>query len=277
MPFADNNDIDVDDDEEDDEECNIGGEAEENTEHYFNNNKHQAYPQKSNDSQERHFSSTITNTGPSSVGHYRQSERAVQFMFSTEDDDENFLTLECDENLYDDDQPEARYEKEQEKVAIRPTKMKQSFIDVTNKTSHSKEKPVLKDAVNDTIPDFGFIGNEKKLSVEIQQPKKKDAKMSEEKVPQKATTNRKVKIKKDSMKNNENADPFISISEKQTSKKEVKQKSVEKASNNMSEEDLEMNLMGSIAAQYIPDCIFGDESGYNDDYPNNNFLFNQLE
>ena len=41
-------------------------------------------------------------------------------------------------------------------------------------------------------------------------------------------------------------------------------------------EDGEFNLrLGSIAAQYIPDCILSDRS--NNDFNNNNFLFNQLE
>ena len=136
----------------------------------------------------------------------------------------------------------------------------------------------MKDAVNDTIPDFGFIGNDKKFSNEAQHSKKSDDKMSEDKAQQRSTSERKARINKDYKKNNENNDPFISIPEKKIPKKDLKQKkSIEKISNNMSDEDLEMNLMGSIAAQYVPDCIFGDESGYNNDYPNTNFLFGQLE
>lgn len=42
-------------------------------------------------------------------------------------------------------------------------------------------------------------------------------------------------------------------------------------------EDCEMNLrIGSIAAQYLPDCIFADRFN-NDEFSNNNFLFGQLD
>ena len=89
--------------------------------------------------------------------------------------DENFMTLECDENLYDDDHLNENH-MEEEKVAIHPTKVKQSFIDLQNyKNAESKPK---KESVNDTIPDFGFIGKEENQSRVSNRKKQQATKVS---------------------------------------------------------------------------------------------------
>lgn len=148
----------------DDEEWNVGGEAEETPYYPYEKKQIQAYPKKAVGGYDRHFRSSTTKSGSSSIGRYKHIEVVTHNAFSTEDDDENFMTLECDENLYDDDHLNEN-PMEEEKVAIHPTKIKQSFIDLQNyKKTESKSK---KESVNDTIPDFGFIGkneNESQVS-----------------------------------------------------------------------------------------------------------------
>lgn len=180
--------------EEDDEECNIGGDAEESSEQYTQF-KVQAYPNKAMGCYDRNFRSNTTKSGSSSIGRYKQSEGPAHYGFSTEDDDDNFLTLECDENLYEDDKYHEDSE-EEEKVLVHPTRIKQSFVDVHNKNRKNTENK-NKETVNDTIADFGFISDDKPIDKKIMV--KRDSSGNESK---------KLKIKKGKKKTNENVDPF---------------------------------------------------------------------
>ena len=167
-----NNNIEEDDD---DEESNVGWEAEESAECPFSNKQIQAYPKKGMGCYDNNFRSSTTKSGSSSLGRYKPSEGHAQIAFSTEDDDENFMTLECDENLYDDDRMN---DEEEEKVVIHPSRTKQSFIGLQNQTKVKDQK--AKETVNDTVADFGFI-KEEKASKKAE--KKKISKVEKSKQP----------------------------------------------------------------------------------------------
>lgn len=184
--FVNNNDFD---NEGDEEEWNIGEEAEEWTEVVNQKELKQSCPNKALSGYDRHFRSSTTKSNTSSVGPYKQTEGAVNHIFSTEDDDDNFLTLECDENLYEDDRLNNNFEMEEEKVLIHPTRVKQSFVDLS-KNSNIEMKD-QKETVNDTLPDFGFVNK-----VEDAKPKKlKDSKVSIKKNPSEVKPPKKLKIK----------------------------------------------------------------------------------
>lgn len=167
-----NNNIDEDDD---DEECNVGWEAEESAEYPFSNKKIQTYPKKGMGGYDNNFRSSTTKSGSSSHGRYKPSEGHAQIAFSTEDEDENFMTLECDENLYED---ERIHEEEEEKVVVHPSRIKQSFIGLQSQTKAKSQKS--KETVNDTIADFGFIKEETSIS---KVTKKKCSKADKQKPP----------------------------------------------------------------------------------------------
>lgn len=78
---------------------------------------------------------------------------------------------------------------EEEKVLIHPTRVKQSFVDLS-KNSNIEMKD-QKETVNDTLPDFGFVNK-----VEDAKPKKlKDSKVSIKKNPSEVKPPKKLKIK----------------------------------------------------------------------------------
>lgn len=180
---------------DEDEECNIGGEAEESVDHNWGKAQLQYYPHRVMGSSDRHFRSSTTRSGPNSLDQYKQSDGPFHNGFSSEDDDDNFLTLECDENLFDEE-PLNRHIEEEEKVLIHPTKVKQSFVDLQNKNTKPQEKRVWKETVNDdTIPDFGFIGKEGPKAVEKLNQKSKENKVMNEKQDKKSSQPKKLKIK----------------------------------------------------------------------------------
>lgn len=120
---------------------------------------------------DRHFRSSTTKSGSSSLGKYKQSEGPTRHGFSTEDDEDNFLTLECDENLYDERPKQNK--KEEEKVVINSKITKHFPIDKNSKRHQSKEKRIIVDKVNDTIPDFGFVNTKETQVEEVENPKLK--------------------------------------------------------------------------------------------------------
>lgn len=145
---------------EEDEEWNIGEEAEEAPDYYDNFKQPKSHKGSIRISgYDRNFRSNTTKSGSSSLGQYKQTEAAYPYGFSTEDDEDNFLTLEWDENLYEEDRLNDDLE-EEEKVLVHPTKVKQSFVGFGKKNEPRKEISADKEAVNDTIPDFGFVGKQ---------------------------------------------------------------------------------------------------------------------
>jgi hypothetical protein len=78
---------------------------------------------------------------------------------------------------------------EEEKVLIHPTRIKQSFVDLS-KNSNIEMKD-QKEPVNDTLPDFGFVNK-----VEDVKPRKiKDNKVVFKKNPSEVKPPKKLKIK----------------------------------------------------------------------------------
>ena len=150
--FENNNDI-----EDDDEEWNIGEEAEEAPEYYYNDQtSKQKQAKKWNiriSGYERNIRSNTTKSGSSSLGHYKQTDANLHQEFITEGEEDNFLTLEWDENLYEEEKLNNHLE--EEKVLIHPTRIKQSFVDIQKKIKPRKDIPETQ--VDDTLPDFGFI------------------------------------------------------------------------------------------------------------------------
>jgi len=55
--------------------------------------------------------------------------------------------------------------------------VKQSFVNVPNKNNKIKSKPVLKETVNDTIADFGFLGKEEPKSSGLEKLQMKENKI----------------------------------------------------------------------------------------------------
>ena len=98
---------------EDEEEWNIGGDAEESNVHHFSQNTHISKSKIS--SNNNHFRSSTTKSGSSSLGQYKQSGGYIPHEYSPEDD-YNFLTLECDEHLYEDDRVMRHIEEEEDKT-----------------------------------------------------------------------------------------------------------------------------------------------------------------
>jgi hypothetical protein len=164
--FVNNNDFDNGDNEE---ECNVGEEAEEWTETTNQKDPKQSYPNKALCGYDRHFRSSTTKSNTSSVGPYKQTESVVNHVFSTEDDDDNFLTLEWDENLYEDVRLNDNFEMEEEKIMVNPTRVKQSFEDF-NKNCNVEMKE-QKETVNDTIPDFGFVSKQENTKPKVKENK----------------------------------------------------------------------------------------------------------
>lgn len=130
--------------QDDDEEWNVGGDAEETIIH----NAFQIHQQASSSrythwlepslnriglSKESYQRSSTTKSGCSSAGHALHG-------FSTEDDDDNFWTLEWDENLYEDERTLQDFEDQDDRSYSVPIKNKQSKVDAQIRNHLSKEK-----------------------------------------------------------------------------------------------------------------------------------------
>lgn len=184
---------------------------------------------------------------------------------STQDDDDNFLSLECDENLYEEDQLNYDLE-EEEKVVIHPTKGNQGFVKFKSSKQYQNHKPVLNNPVDDTIPDFGYMSNHRENNMT---GKLKDNKVILNK-DQPEFKGRKIpKVIKNS-KNNENSDPFICLTinpEEESPAKHV----------NKAQEDEEFSRrISSIAEQY--DFNYGfEEIDQNPEFRDDDFLFSQID
>lgn len=153
---------------DEDEECNIGDEAEEAPDYYYNF-KHPT----SNGANiriggyERNNRSSTTKSGSSSLGKYKPNEHIVQHVVSTQDEDDNFLNLEWDENLYEEDQLNDDFEEDKEWTQPPSTKnnfplnsLGSKFIPTaTVKLTAEPKDQVQKETVDDTLPDFGYVSN----------------------------------------------------------------------------------------------------------------------
>jgi hypothetical protein len=130
----------------DDEECNIGCDAEETIENNINKKPVTMSPKKCMVGYNRHFRSSTTKSAASSNDQQKQSEKANRHGMSTEDDDDHFLALECDENLFDD-RMNMGMDEEEKRVAL----ASQKFVGNGTPSPFSNEK------IDDTMPDFGFM------------------------------------------------------------------------------------------------------------------------
>lgn len=119
---------------------------------------------------DRHFRSSTTKSGSSGRGRYKQTEAPTRHGVSSEDDDNNFLTLEWDENLYDDDRLNRDID-EDENVVINSKITKHLPIEKNIKRHQSKEKRIVSDKIDDTIPDFGFINNQETVIKDVEKSK----------------------------------------------------------------------------------------------------------
>ena len=155
---------------------------------------------------DRHFRSSTTKSGSSSIGQYKQSEGPTRHCFSTEDDEDNFLTLECDENLYDE-RMNHEMEVEEEKVVINSKITKHFPTEKSIKRHQSREKRIISDKVDDTVPDFGFVNTKEALIQEVENPKPE---ASKKKIILNRNSNNKNYKKLKIKKNNENQNPFPS-------------------------------------------------------------------
>ena len=220
-PAFDNQDMD----EDDDEECNIGGEAEEIVSNSINKKPGTMSPKKWMVGYDRHFRSNTTKSGASSNGQFKYSEGRTRPDMSPPDEEDNFLTLECDENLYDG-RVNPHYEKDDEKYVINSKITKHMPTDKFSRRHQSKEKRIPSEKVDDTLPNFGFVED-------ITKPKqisktKSRSKMQKEPAKAKIVLNKskgssyknpkklKIKLGK-SKKNNENKNPYPSQPQKQLS------------------------------------------------------------
>lgn len=266
-PYLDQVDFD------DDEECNIGGDAEEKCVIGY----------------DRHFRSSTTKSGSSSNDRHRRSSEPAHNIISTEDDDDNFMSLECDENLEDEDRPYHGFHgREEEKVGINPKKDKKFSMEKSAKRQKSKEKRILRETLNDTLHDFGFIRKEETYQEKPKpKPDKKESKIVIDKKLKKGNKNhkKKLKIKKEKKPKkqkevvyNENLNPYPDFHPKEESKEPDFHLEVDEQLDDFKDpEDSEINMkIDSIAAQYIPDCIYSDRSNH-DDFSSNQFLYSQLE
>lgn len=92
-----------------------------------------------------------------------QSEEQAIHDFSSEED--NFLTLECDEHLYEDDRFIRNFENYKQQPVIQN---KSSYLETQIKKHTSREASKASvEAVDDTIPDFGFVRNEETVIKEF--------------------------------------------------------------------------------------------------------------
>jgi hypothetical protein len=265
------NDRQVDMDE-DDEECNIGWDAEEIVDECINKKPVTMSPKKCMAGYDRHFRSSTTKSGSSSLGQYKQSEGPTRHGFSTEDDEDNFLTLECDENLYDE-RPNKR-KNEEEKVVINSKITKHFPVDKNIKRHQSKERRIISNPVNDTIPDFGFINSKETIVKEVENPKKQ-----KEPSKKKIVINRNIKNKNQKKlkvkKNNENQNPFPKLDDQDIRKEHWLMEDVEVYESEEQEEIMNWQIESPEEPEYIPDCILSDNS--NKDSPNQTFVFNHLD
>jgi hypothetical protein len=272
-PINDHQDMDADDDEE----CNLGDDAEEIVEQCNNKKPGTMSPKKCMIGYDRHFRSSTTKSGASSNGQFKQSSGpATRHGMSTEDDDDNFLTLECDENLYDERLNAHMYE-EEEKVVINSKITKHMPTDKNIKRHQSKEKRIIAEKVDDTLPNFGFV-EEVVLAKPVSKPKikvqkeaaknkvvqyLKKTKTSSSKNPKKL----KIKLGK-SKKVNENQNPFLNLGINSDSVKE--HMLVEEI------EDVELQL-DMVVGQPIPEILLYDSSNNDHMQGSDNFMFNPLQ
>ena len=156
-------------DEEDDEECNVGGDAEETIVHQTTDRhqivsssaKYSVGLNKIRTNKENYQRSSTTKSGSSSVGH-------VQYCFSPEEDEDNFLTLECDENLYEDERTIYELEDQEEEKFSKPLiKLKQSKVDAQIRNHQSKNR-VLKESVNNKNSGLKATSNDEECIKEFE-------------------------------------------------------------------------------------------------------------
>lgn len=222
---------------------------------------------------DRHFRSSTTKSGSSSHGQYRRSEGHNKHGASTEDDEDNFLNLEWEENLYDERLNADMYV-EEEKVVVN-SKIKTSIpADKCFKRHQSREKRIVTEKVDDTIPDFGFVENkENELEIPAKVKPQKEpikSKIILNKPKDKNKNHKKLKIKVWKSKNNENKNPFSNLNSNNDKKEHML------VEDNEDEDGNGPINIDQAMKQYIPDWLLYNNDN-TDQIQNTDFLFGHLE
>lgn len=189
------------------------------------------------------------------MDHTLNSKGSIKQVISSEDDDDNFLTLECDENLYDE---RLKPKKAEEEKVVMISKITKHMPTEPIKRHQSREKRIPSEKIDDTLPNFGFMEisdslNEKPMPTNKDQKEPTKNKVSVGKTKEtKSKPQKKLKIKHGKVKkNNENKNPYPPKVTKTNYKEHKLVEEMEEEDDNHDVVDIQMDQ--AVDHKYIPD------------------------